>query len=281
MLTMKFRALSPTLLVTLLCVSVSGQSKKASFNDLSAQAPELVRLQNEFEQTVPPGVSIQAREISRKGTSGKDLEVRYSIYVKGVPPGTTFRQAQFPVNSDKAVSGIHGITLNSDGLMVCAGRSAAQCQNGRQLDDPLVFVEEQPLKGEPRRSVFLAPDLKIPISLVPDPVLSADKGCTISAVRLTANFELAYITGSGFPHNSDVHLRFSDDQSAGVSIVSDDGGVSTAHPGDTNIVVRSDGGGAIQTAALVNASRYPSGQETVEVASMGCNPKISFRWGVD
>jgi hypothetical protein len=279
MLFMRLCALPPAPVLILLCVSASGQSGNASFKDLAAQAPELVRLQSELEQTVPPGVSIQAKEVYRKGTSGKDLEVRYNIYVRGVPAGTTFRQAQFPVNSDKAVPGINGITLNSDGLMICAGRTPSQCHNGSKVDDPVLFSEVQPLKGEPRRSVFLASNLRIPITLLPDPVQSTDRGCTLSALRLTARFELADIEGFGFPPNTDVHLRFSDDQSAGVSMVSDDGGVSTSHPGDTNIAVRSDAGGTIQTATLFNVSRHPTGRETVEVTDGSCAPKISYAWG--
>jgi hypothetical protein len=280
MLSMKLCALAPAVSITLLSAFACAQSDKASFKNLTAQAPELVRLQNEFEQTVPPGVSIQSREVYRKGISGKDLEVRYNMFVKGVPPGTTFRQVQFPVNTDKAVPGINGITLNRDGLMICAGRTPAQCRNAGKLDDPVLFNELQPLKGEPRRSVFLAPNLRIPISLVPDPIQSEDKGCKISAVRLTPKFDLAYIEGAGFRPNSEVHIRFSDDQNAGVAIVSGDAGVTTAHPGDTNVVVTSDAAGAIQTAALMNTARNPTGLETVEVTELRCNPKISYKWGV-
>ena len=280
MLSMNLRTVAPTVLITLLCAFACAQSNKASFKDLAAQAPELVRLQNEFEQTVPPGVLIEAREVYRKGTSGKDLEVRYSMVVKGVPPGTTFRQVQFPVNTDKAVPGINGITLNSDGLMICAGRTPSQCHNGDKFDIPIVFVQQNLLKGEPRRSVFLAPNLRIPISVVPDPVQSADKGCKLSAIRLSAKFELAKIEGSGFLPNSDIHIRFSDSESAGVSLVGSDGAIAPAHAGDTIVAVKSDSKGAIQTETLFNIVKNPRGVATVEVTESRCSPKISYEWGV-
>jgi hypothetical protein len=265
--------------MTLLCSAICAQSQKPSFSDLAAQAPELVQMQNEFEQTVPPGVSIQAREIYRRGTSGKDLEVGYNIYVKGVPRDTTFRQAQFPVDRDKAVGGITGITLNREGLMICAGRTTAQCHNAGKFDDPVLFTEQLPLKGEPRRSIFLAQDLRIPITLIPDPLQTEDKGCKVSAIRLTAKFELAYIEGSGFPPNTDVHIRLTDDQSAGISVIDSDGGISSSHSGATVVTVRSDSKGAIQTAALANTSRNPQGLETVEVIDSNCSPKITYKWG--
>jgi hypothetical protein len=280
MLSMNLCALAPAASITLLCAFACAQSDKASFKDLAAQAPELVRLQNEFEQTVPPGVSIEAREVYRKGTSGKDLEVRYNMIVKGVPPGTALRQVQFPVNTPKAVPGINGITLNSDGLMICAGRTPAQCHNGDKLDAPVVFVQQNLLKGEPRRSVFLAPNLRIPISVVPDPVQSEDKGCKLSAIRLSAKFELTKIEGSGFPPNSDIHIRFSDSESAGVSLISSDGKIAPAHAGDTFVAVKSDRTGAIQTETLFNTLKNPSGLETVEVTEPRCSPKISYKWGV-
>lgn len=261
------------------CVQSSGQTNKTGYKDLADEAPELVRMQTEFETTVPSGVSITAKEVYRKGTSGKDLEVGYNIYVKGVAPGTSFRQAQFPVNRDNAVPGIKGITLNHDGLMVCGGKTPEQCHNGNKVDDPVLFAEAQPLRGEPRRSVFMAQGLRIPISLIPDPADGANKGCRLSAIRLTAKFELAYIEGSGFTPNSDVHISFSDDQGAGASLVSEDG-VTPAPPGDTNIAVRSDSSGTVRTAALFNVSRHPKGLETVQASDGNCSPKVSYSWGV-
>ena len=277
---MKHRAVAPAVLIVLLSAFASAQSDKATFKDLAAQAPDLIRLQDEFEQTVPPGVSIEAREVSRRGTSGKDLEVRYNMVVKGVPPGTTLRQVQFPVNTDKAVPGINGITLNSEGLMICAGRTPSQCHNGTKLDTPVEFVELSPLKGEPRRSVFLAPNLRIPVSIIPDPVQSQDKGCKLTAIRLSAKFELSRIEGFGFPPNSDIHIRFSDSESAGVSLITSDGEIAPARPGDTIVAVRSDSRGAVQTETLFNTFKNPSGLETVEVTEPRCSPKISYKWGV-
>jgi hypothetical protein len=164
--------------------------------------------------------------------------------------------------------------------MICAGRTPAQCPNGGKPGAPIVFVQQNLLKGEPRRSVFLAPNLRIPISVVPDPVQSQDKGCKLSAIRLTAKFELAKIEGSGFPPNSDIHIRFSDSESAGVSLISSDGQIAPAHGGDTIVAVRSDNRGAIQTETLFNTLKNPSGLETVEVTEPRCSPKIGYKWGV-
>lgn len=277
---MKLYSLIPAFMATFICMSACPQQQETSLRDLAAQAPELIQMQSELEQMVPPGLSIEAREVSRKGTSGKDLEVRYNIYVKGVPLDTMLRQVQWPVGSENPIPGIGGITLNKDGLMICAGRTAEQCHSSKQLDAPVAFDMQTPLKGEPRRSVFMAPNLRIAISLVPDPVQSVDGKCSLSAIRLSPKFELAMIEGFGFRPDTDVHIRFSDDQSAGVTTFVDGKGITSANAATTNIAVRSDSSGAIQTAALANASKYPRGLETVEVTDPNCHPKITYEWGV-
>jgi hypothetical protein len=285
MLCMNLRAVLTAVVLLSLPASFSGvsgfaQSPNESFDDLASRAPELVKLQAEIEQTVPQGVTIAAREIYRAGTPGKDLEVRYNIYVRGVPGDTVFRQVQFPVNPDKAVPGISGITLDRNGLMICAGRTSAECQSGSKVPTAVPFIQRQPLKGEPRRSVFLAHGLRVPISLVPDPIQSQVRGCKLSAIRLTSKFELAYIEGSGFVPNRDVHILLSNNQNARVAVVDVDGNVSAPHAGDTNVIATADATGAIQTSALVNTSGSPSGVETVTVTDPGCNPRVSYQWGV-
>jgi hypothetical protein len=283
---MKLNARFPVLLVAVACSSANAQqespktSAPAVVSNLVVLAPKLARLQNQFEHMVPPGVSIEAREVYRSGIAGTDLQVRYNIYVKGVPPDTIFRQLQWPVDRDKPIGGFTGITLNPEGLMICAGHTPEQCHNGTAFDAPVQFTRMKPLRGEPMRSIFIAPNLKIPISMVPDPIQSEDKGCKLSAVRLTGKFELALIEGSGFPSNSNVHLhRTNADGKSIVAVIGDDGmpfALFTA----PDLVLKSDSSGAIQTVAPNNTSNFASGKDTVEVTGPGCNPKVTYDWGV-
>jgi len=279
---MKISALISGVLLALVCCYAHAQQMHSNFSDLAVHAPELMRRQAQFEQMPPPGVTIEAKEISRKGVSGKDLDVRYNIYVKGVPPDSVFRQIQWPVDREKPIPGFVGITINSDGLMMCAGRTPEQCHSSVQLDAPITFAIQKPLKGEPRRSVFITQNLRIPISIIPDPIESVDRGCRLSSIRLSAKFELAMIEGSGFLPNSDVHLRISNDGSKMVVVTVDNNGRPTASAPDTstNIVVKSDSKGAFQTTSLKNADKEPTGTETVEASTAGCSPKLDYKWGV-
>ena len=278
---MKLRPLIPGLLLALACGSAHAQPANTNFSDLALRAPELISLQTQFEQALPPGVTIEAKEISRKGTSGKDLDVRYNFYVKGVPPDSVFHQIQWPVDRDKPIPGFVGITLNSDGLMICAGRAPGQCHSSVQLDAPVTFAMQKPLKGEPRRAVFITQNLRIPISIVPDPIQAEDRGCRLSAIRLTPKFELAMIEGSGFPPNADVHIHIADDgRTRVVAMVDSDGHMASTTDTSTNIVVKSDSKGAFQAPSLKNVGKNPTGRETWEATTPGCSPKLSYEWGV-
>jgi hypothetical protein len=277
---MKFTSHFLALLMTLLWAPASAQPEKTAFSDLSVLAPQLTRLQNQFEQMLPPGVSIEAKEVYRKGKSGTDLQVRYNIYVKGVPPDSVFRQLQWPVDREKPMAGFSGITLNADGLMICAGRTSDQCHNGDKLDAPVQFTRTRPLKGEPMRFIFVAQNLRIPISTVPDPVQAEDRGCKLNVIRLSAKFELALIEASGFPPNSEVRLHTSDRATPTmIATFHDDGKISMSDR-SAGVAIKTDNEGAIQTTVLNNTTRTPTGTETVAVSAPGCSPSVSYEWGV-
>ena len=278
---MKPRHLFLPWLIGSLFVIANAQQEKSGFTDLIALQPELTKLQTQFEQMVPPGVTIEAKEVSRRGTSGNDLQVGYQIYVKGVPSDIVFRQIQWPVDRQKSFAGFVGITLNSEGLMMCAGRKSNQCRNGDRVDVPIIFLMANPLKGEPRLFVFIAPGLKIPISIVPDPVESEDRGCKLSVVRLSAKFELAMIEGSGFPPNSDVHMRTSNGTGPGATVTFDGKTTTSAQDTASNFILKADSKGILQTTTtLQNTTKTPKGVTKVEVTDPICSPKLTYEWGV-
>jgi hypothetical protein len=108
-----------------------------------------------FEDMVRPGMSIEAREVSRQGSSGNNLVVQYHIFVKGVPPDTLLQQVSWPVNADKLSSPLQGISVGKNGILMCAGRLAEQCGDNNNPDDPIEFTMS-PIKGEPSRESHLS-----------------------------------------------------------------------------------------------------------------------------
>jgi hypothetical protein len=279
---MNRRVVFVLILSTVGCVFARPQQEKTDFANLAILEPQLIHLQSQFEQMRPPGISIEAKEVFRKGIPGIDLMVGYNIYIKGAPPDSVFHQIQWPVDREKPFAGFSGLTLNKDGMLICAGRTPGQCHNGDSLDSPMVFAMKNPLKGEPRRFVFIAGDLKVPISIVPYPVQSEDNGCKLTAIRLSARFELALIEGSGFPPDSEVRLHMSAGEGpAPLSVTVNDNGtaVSTLDT-SAGVDAKTDRNGVIQTAVLTNTTKNPTGVETVEATGPNCSPKINYKWGV-
>ena len=110
---MRAPALFFATLIGFFCAPALAQQEKTAFSDLVVLAPKLAHLQNQFEQMATPGVSIEAREVFRKGASGVDLQVRYNIYVKGVSPESVFRQLQWPVDREKPANGLAASRLTA------------------------------------------------------------------------------------------------------------------------------------------------------------------------
>lgn len=267
------------LLTAVLCVTAAAQPMgHSAFGELVAKVPQLVRLQNQFEET-PTGVTIEAKRVWRKGISGEDLDVAYYIYVRGVPEGKVFQQLQWPVDRDKPIGGMTGITLNSDGLMICAGRQPGQCRSAAQVDAPLTFDLRKPLKGEPRRFVFVAKELRVPISIVPDPVRAKDNGCRLNALRLSAKFEVALIEGSGFPPESEVRIHFGTFGAGAAAVTIDDAG-HVSQSSAESVTMKTDARGRFQLPYLQNTDITPTGAQTVEAEAKDCRPKIEYTWGV-
>ncbi|HXY14846.1 MAG TPA: hypothetical protein VEI26_10145 [Terriglobales bacterium] len=93
-------AVVPSLLV--LAVGMArGQKPQITPDSVAQLVQRLMSIEVGLEQMVPPGMSIEAKEVSRKGKSGQDLVVQYHIFVKGVPPGTLFKALSWPPNADK------------------------------------------------------------------------------------------------------------------------------------------------------------------------------------
>jgi hypothetical protein len=184
------------------------QTPPPSLVEAGQQVQHLMDVEVGFENMVPPGTSIQAREVSRKGESGRDLVVKYHIFVTGVPANTLFKHVDWAVNAERPTSRLEGISVGKDGILMCAGRTDEQCGDPNKPDDPIEFTF-MPLKGEPSRVAFVSPDVKIGIVIVADPVEATDKGCTISAKRMNRAFTLAFLSGTGYPPNSDIHYTVS------------------------------------------------------------------------
>jgi hypothetical protein len=140
---------------------------------------------------------------------------------------------------------------------MCPLNVTAQCGTSKP-GSPIELVTH-PKPGEPTRLAFESDGVKIGLVLVPDPIKSKDKLCTLEAIRLTPNFEVAYITGSGYTANSDVHYKLTP-------------------LSDKEFVVKADAAGIIRTSVAPQAGGSASIGITIKVDGAECAPEVSYVW---
>jgi hypothetical protein len=202
-----------------------------------------------------PGASIQLKEVGRQGSL-----VQYHLYVSGLPSNVLYTAVSWPVTQAKPSPVMEGVSLGKDGIVMCAGRTPEQCGDSSKKDDPIEFAFNA-VKGEPYRVALVAGNDKAAVVIVPDPIVAKDKGCTLRVERLLPHFELAYLTGSGFPPNSDVSF---DGESYGEK-----------HP----VNARTDSEGNLQFALMPFVAGHRKGTTTIKGGGTTCSPSIKFEWG--
>jgi hypothetical protein len=252
---MRHHPLITTLSMLLLGQFASTQNSSEKTRDPAKAAEHVMDMHVAFTQLVPSGMSIEAKEVSRTG-SGKDLVVQYHIFVRGVPPDTRFQSVTWPISRDEPSPVIGGVSVGKNGILMCAD----DCGDPKKPDDPIEFTT-MPAKGEPARMAFATPNFTIGVVMVPDPIEANDRGCTLSAVRLTPKFELAFVSGSGYPANSKVHYRVSGNKTA-------------------DSVGKSDETGTIRFSLIPHPGQDSKGTIRIKVMESKCSPEIAYEWGI-
>ncbi len=212
------------------------------------------------EQTVPPGWSISVKPVAEQAGPDGTVLAQVHIFIKGAPAGTLFQQQVLQVGQDKPETAMEGISVGKDGILMCAGRNVLECGDRSNPDDPIEFTTNS-IKGEPFRYLFSSAAGTIGTVIVPNPVGNRDKGCSLSAVRLTPRFEVALLTAVGFPPNSDIHY--------------------TATPGSNGTqVMHTDARGVARFSLIPFAKAgQKSGTLKVKIVEPQCSPGVSYDWG--
>ncbi len=202
-----------------------------------------------------PGAFVKVTEVERKGSV-----VRYSLQVIGLPTDELYTVMSWPVGQGEPSTVIEGVSVGQNGTVMCAGRIPDQCGDASKRDDPVDFVFN-PAKGEPYRIALIAGGYRATVVIVPDPITTTDKGCTLSVERLMPKFELAYITGSGFPPNTEASFD------------------SESHGERRQIKQKVDNDGNLDFALLPFVAGHKSGTTTIKGVGMKFSPTVGFDWG--
>lgn len=202
-----------------------------------------------------PGVVVQANEVERKGKL-----VKYSLNVIGLPTDELYTVMTWPVGQAEPSVLFEGVSIGQNGIAMCAGRTPEQCGDPSTKDDPIDFVFE-PVKGEPYRLALVAGQYRATVVIVPDPITSTNKGCTLNVERLMPRFELAYFVGRGFPPDTEALFE------------------GESHGERHQIKAKADKDGNFDFAILPFVLGQKSGTTNIKGVGMKCSPSVKFDWG--
>ncbi len=199
---------------------------------------------------------LHIREASRAGET-----IRFRLYAEGLPKDAVYSLVAWPVTQAEPSVVLQGVTLDSTGMAICAGKRQT-CGSADRPDDP-VDVPVLPVPGEPLRLGLVSSDgaSKSFAKIVPVPLHGEDRGCTIDATRLTPATELLWIEGSGFPAN------------AGIAMDGDSEGERHVAKGTT------DDAGHYATAILPFKQGLQRGTIHIVLRGAKCAPSTDVRWG--
>jgi hypothetical protein len=252
------------LLLSTVAAAQTVQKSAPADQDLTAEQKEMVvklaNLQKNFGRKMnSPGVDLSLREIDRTPTTDRTL-VRYELYAKGLPADLTYTLFKVQI-SGKVLKQLDGVTFDSNGRAICAGRKGTCSGSAPNSPIDLVFFAG---KAEPIRLSLASNDeshLKGFVSVIPFPNSLTDKGCRLESVIGTPKGEVTYIQGSGFEPNEELTM---DSESYGEK---------------NHGVAKAEADGSYFAAAMPNVLGKASGTTTWSVRGRNCSPTLTFTWG--
>lgn len=252
------------LLLSILASAQTVQKSSPTDQDLTAEQKALVvklaNLQKNYGKKMnSAGVDLSLKEISRWRASDRTL-VKYELYATGLPKDLTYSLLKIQI-SGKILKQMDGVTLDSDGRAICAGRKGTCSGSTPNSPIDLVFFAG---KSEPMRLSLVSNDdshLKGFIQVIPFPTSVTDKGCKLESIIGTPKGEVTYIQGSGFEPNGELTVE----------------GESS---GEKNHgVAKAEADGSYFAAAMPNVLGKTSGTTKWSVKGKSCNPTLTFSWG--
>jgi hypothetical protein len=241
-------------------VQKSSPSDQDLTADQQAAVVKLANLQKNFGKKMnSPGVDLSLKEISRWRASDRTL-VKYELHATGLPKDLTYDLLRVQI-SGKILKQLDGVTLDSEGRAICAGRKGTCSGSTPNSPIDLVFFAG---KAEPMRLSLVSNDdshLKGFIQVIPFPNSVTDKSCKLESILGTPKGELTYVQGSGFEPNEELTI---DGESYGEK---------------NHSVAKAEADGSYFGVALPNILGKTSGTTTWSVKGKNCSPTLTFPWG--
>jgi hypothetical protein len=201
------------------------------------------------------GAKLEVREANRGEKDGK-LLIADDFYVTGAPSSQSYTLFQYPITVPAPAVLLPEVSFDATGRL-CV-KKAKECS-------PPVRINFLPEKAEPFRFLLISKNGKTAIAalVVPNPIIRTDQGCSVEALRITPNFDVALLRGKGFKPGEEPAYE---SNSAGELL---HGTVKIDKAGEFTLVL---------FPAVIGKSE---GSDAVTVKSALCNPSVSFNWRSD
>lgn len=239
----------------MLCVglAICGQNQPANMDKLPPQLDKKVKeLVNWGEPISTRGAKLEIREAKRGEKDGK-LLIAYDFYVTGAPSGQLYTLFQYPITIPEPAVLLHEVSFDATGRL-CV-------KKGKECSQP-VQINFLPEKAEPFRFLLLSKNGKTSIAalIVPNAIIGTDQGCSVEAMRVTPDFDVALLRGRGFKPGEEPAYE---SNSAGEQL---------------HGTVKIDKAGEFTLVLFPVVTGKAEGSDAVTVKTALCNPSVSFNW---
>lgn len=145
---------------------------------------------------------------------------------------------------------------------MCSGHLPGECNDPSPDDHGRVAFVFSVDSGEPVRLALISGAQRASGVIVPNPIAGTDHGCSLFVQRLTPHFEVAYITGAGYPAGSQVTF------------------VVTSYNETHSINANTNNDGALHFAMLPFVLGHHEGTTRIQASGIKqCAPSVQFKWG--
>ncbi|GGG95673.1 hypothetical protein GCM10011586_08450 [Silvibacterium dinghuense] len=208
------------------------------------------------------GNALTLKEVNRAKV-GDATQITYQLQATGFTPDMKLNLLRWPLNS--AIGTVmDGVVINAAGIAVCDEAVTSSCTKVVKPQAP-VEVTVSVAKGEAVRLALTTGDKKhiAAASLVPFPIRSEDRGCSLEIIRGAKDDELVLVRGDGF---KDVANFNGGSESFGEK-----------HP----ITGKPTADGHIAVAITPWVQGHDAGDTVIYAQTSTCSPTVSFHWGKD
>jgi hypothetical protein len=202
-----------------------------------------------------PGTKLEAHLMTKQARNGADYGF-YDFYLTGAPADQVYTIFQWPL-------GKAGPETVMPAYISDNGRLCMHAIGCKDTSGPYVMLAFLSFPGLPHRIGIASGDkkYKAAITIIPNPIIAEDKGCSVEVIRAREDFSLAVLRGKGFQPSDEIKYT---SNSAGEKMKGS---------------FRANEHGEFVTGFGPGVKGKTKGTDKLDFKAPGCAPSVSYHWG--